>query len=229
MSTARPSAPRSGFTLIELVVVVGVLIAGSTVAVSGVFSALRGNAVEDAVRTVELVCRAAQDHARQADVRAIAAGQPFQPGWRYGVVLVDARGAGRTPWVGLTYGPAATAEHLLLDAAGEPVLRRELPRLVGVLTGSSSSDLARLSPAPGATGEVGWMFQYGTGWLTLEPTRHLRPTFVGVDPARIAATGLPPAICVAGPALIALATPDRSTVRSIELFPVGALASRAVR
>lgn len=156
---------RRGFTLIEMMVVISIIIVLSAASIPSILSISRRAAVSAAVTRVQSLLNESQRFAKRKTLVA----QVLTAADHYGVVFVNDVSA---PYVAMTYGTQITDE--MLDEFGQPFSRVKIP---------ASLELAW----DGASTRLGWFFQYGTGKPILLPADQ-RPINIGT-PA-VAAKGL---------------------------------------
>ncbi len=156
---------RIAFTLIEMVIVIGIIIAMSVAAIPAVMSAARRAAVNGGAAKLEAVLSEAQRLARRTTPLA----QVLTAAAHYGVAIVTDEGA---PYATILYGTTSTAELIADD--GAPVHRAVLP--------------ASLTPVwNGGGSRLAWFFQYGNGKPIISPADQ-EPVDIGTT--AVAATGL---------------------------------------
>lgn len=145
---------RQGFTAIEMMVSLIVLLALSSVTVPSLVGALRHARVNEAANAVSKAIGVARSLARtrQADAAKF-----------YGVVIVNDQ---EPAWVGVTYGVTATKDDLLLEK-GKPVCRLAFNRNVVVFQGAS--------PLPES---LGFFFKYRLGHPIATPSATAKPTTI---------------------------------------------------
>jgi type II secretory pathway pseudopilin PulG len=191
-------APSSGFTSIELLVVLSIMVLLGGITVPMMLPALRKGSVSDAVNTIASVTEQARSLAL-ATARPTAGATPG-PEDCFGVVIF--REAERYV-VALTRGPTADPGRIALDpVTGEPLSRQVLPAGVAVLVGSSEA-----SSGP-VTSSLGWLFQYRTGLCVAEPGQDAQAIQVGRGDAAVSR-------------YLAVSTPDGRYRSEVAVFPIG--------
>jgi type II secretory pathway pseudopilin PulG len=145
MTRSPSTAPRGGFTAIELLVVLGIIILLMSMSVPGLVGALRKGKVNDAANTIVRVSSQGRQLAR---TRQIGAATKF-----YGMVLVN----DETPaYAALTYGTTAS-KTTILHRGGDPT-KPEVCKL------NFNRNITLMLDAAPLTAELGWMYQYRTGY-----------------------------------------------------------------
>ncbi|MFT3766288.1 MAG: type II secretion system protein [Minicystis sp.] len=197
LETERPMTHhRRGFTAFELLIVIGIIMVLTGMSAAPLLPALRRGSVNDAASAVLGV-------ADQA--RLLAMSRRAEPGY-YGVVI----DTGAQPaYVALTYGTSATVADIAM-AGGKPVAKVEFNRNVMVFTGADHAS------ATAATGPIGWLYQYRTGFPVTGPSAlSSAVTAIGTADAR---GGLPKALSVRGI--------DGTHRMAVEIYSMGLGSSR---
>ncbi|MBA3685090.1 MAG: type II secretion system protein [Planctomycetes bacterium] len=213
---------QSGFTLLELSVVVGVMLTLATVGMTGLSSSLRDSSVDGASQGIEQAADFARRLAMNPWGKAIDTASRHDELKRYGVVLVDAQ-SGAPAYVAVTYGSAATVANILLGSDGKPVFQRAFNRNVAFYSGPAGSAPPRLGT------DLGWMYHYDTGMTASGCARTLRPVCVGITAARVAASRLDPVTTVRITDQLAAGTLDGRLRLAIEVQPTGMMTTGAWR
>ncbi len=169
--TAMTTTPRAGFTAIELLVVLIVVLVLIGMAVPALLGSMRKGSVNDAANAVIRVSSQARQFARTRSLVAAAVGY-------YGLTIASDNGQ---TYVALTYGTDAKPATILMQpATGKPVSKLLLNRNVLAYTGDKyDPDGAR--PLENAQ-SVGWLYQYRTGYPIVDATTTAKCMNIGVDP-----------------------------------------------
>jgi type II secretory pathway pseudopilin PulG len=179
---------RAGFTMVELVTVIGIILLLTGLTLPAIAGALRRQAVENACRTIIEASRVAADLACRTNPPA-SGPVPF-----FGVAI-EAKADGSDASVVVTWGttyPPTPAQALVRkttewfdwtqynaasDVAGSPaVWRRRLPG--GVALHMPVGDPNALQPVSAA----GWLYQYRTGWPIVSASLTATGRSIGVSP-----------------------------------------------
>lgn len=160
--------PRKAFTAIEILVVLVVALVLIGMAVPALMGALRKGSVNDAANAIMRVSSQARQLAR---TRQLASAGRY-----YGIVIV-APADGSSPYAALTHGPTA-AEDTILRYNGKPVSKLLFNRNVVVYTGREHNS----ATAVPLTTEIGWLYQYRTGYPIVDASPTAVNVNLGVDP-----------------------------------------------
>ena len=116
--------PRAGFTLIELMIVIGIMIVLSTLSITGIVRSLRAASVNSAAAALRLACATAQDRAMMM-VGASAAEYP-------GVILGNRNGRWTVAVISATeaQAPSASWDRAILDEEGLPAITQFSPNVI---------------------------------------------------------------------------------------------------
>ncbi len=199
----RVARARAGFTAIELMVVLIVILVLIGLAVPGLVGAMRKGSVNDAANAIMRVSSQARQFARTRP--APRTGSP--PAY-FGLVIVG----DRQPYVALTWGPECTKDYIYVqktnwavgddrtdydvydsrspsrtDPNAKPVSKLLFNRNVIVYTGQTNDPLdGSVTPL---SGDVGWFYQFRTGYpikpvspAPLQPEPNSPNVNIGVDP-----------------------------------------------
>lgn len=140
---------RSGYTAIELMLVLSIIAVLSAMTAPSVVSSLRSAAASGGAEMIETVAREARILAMSNNARSE----------HYGVVVYAADGR---HYAALTYGAAPTVANIMQASDGEPILQMVLNRNVAVFLGADHADHEEdVIMVDGD--EFGWMHQYRTG------------------------------------------------------------------
>lgn len=179
-----PRSPRCrlGFTAIELLIVLIVVLILIGLVVPGLLGALRKGSVNDAANSIVRVSSQARQFAR---TRALDSANPKY----FGMILV-APADGKPTYAALTYGANCPPQlgDILPQPNGNPVCKLGFNANVVVYRGEAKAENDP-SVQPLAPGEcLGWVYQYRTGYPIYPAGRPLIewPTIhtvnLGVDP-----------------------------------------------
>lgn len=205
--SGSPGAIRSGFTAVELAMVLAVALAVVGAGSSAMLPSLRKAALNESLATVEEACRTA----RQLAISGRALSSDY-----YGVVLY--RESGQT-WVAVSHGPSPDQTQLALDPAGQPRYRSALVGSIGFFTGSDHASAQVL-----AEGEVvGWLYHHRTGYLTADNALNVTPTFVGLEASELTDAGIIGGRTLLG--ALSLRTFDQRYARAISIYASGIMSA----
>ncbi len=209
----RAARSRAGFTAIELMVVLIVILVLIGLAVPGLVGAMRKGSVNDAANAIMRVSSQARQFARTRP--APKSTPPGVTQAYFGLVIVG----DRQPYVALTWGPDCTKDFIYVqktnwaigddrtdydiyklrsplatDLNAKPVSKLLFNRNVIVYVGEKN-DPADPSVTP-LTADIGWFYQFRTGY-PIKPTGGPQPDSrnvnIGVDPEHpIDGTATPP-------------------------------------
>lgn len=165
---------RKGFTAIELLVVLIVVLVLVGMAVPALVGAMHKGSVNDAANAILRVSSQARQFAR---TRSLPSGPGVAVGY-YGLTVGCDNGQ---TYVALTYGPDATPATVLMQPGGaKPVSKLLLNRNVIAYTGTKYDPDAA---TPVATGDsFGWLYQYRTGYPIVTASTTAKNMNIGVDP-----------------------------------------------
>ncbi|MBA3847126.1 MAG: prepilin-type N-terminal cleavage/methylation domain-containing protein [Planctomycetes bacterium] len=218
-TTLRAGRPRAGFTAIELMVVLIVILVLIGLAVPGLVGAMRKGSVNDAANAIMRVSSQARQFARTRPAPSTTPGSP--PAAYFGLVIV---GDEQPNYVALTWGTSCTKADIYIQrqwGSGDdrtnfatylgappelkngnpiPVSKLLFNRNVIVYTGTvqdpdpANPNVKPLESQPGQ--EIGWFYQFRTGYPIRPNPRGTPPqpnspnVNIGVDPL---APGVDPA------------------------------------
>lgn len=148
----RRTRSSSGYTAIELLIVVGIIGLLSAMATPALLPMLRRGKVSDAANAITMI-------ARQARLLAMER-TPDARGWRYGVAVVHDE-ATRATTVSLILGRpedarTGDAERIVKDDADQPALQVRLPDAVDVWIGDTPL-------RDGEKKSVSWFYEWRSG------------------------------------------------------------------
>jgi type II secretory pathway pseudopilin PulG len=148
MSPTVGLRPRAGFTAVELLVVISIIIMVSAFSLPSITAAIRRGGVNGAADKVLQVITEAQLRAR----RQVPASSDLARGPLYGVAIIP---AGTNSWnITLLKGAKLTDEAMV---GSDPVLRVHLPTGIRVYAGFADAEPQPLDHA------IGWFFLPGSG------------------------------------------------------------------
>ncbi len=221
----RPSAARAGFTAIEMMVVVSIIILLVAMTVPSIFPAIKKGRVHDAANAIMRVASQARQLARTRQQPSAAMGLRY-----YGVSVVMPPG-GAPAYAVLVYGdgsspPASpSAEELKTqNDSTKFVAKMEFNR--NVLPYQSSSSPGPTVKTPISTGQgVRWYYQYRTGFVIQNATTATTTMNVGTAavPAQAATATTPaiPAIPAGTPAEFGVCSLDQQYVVAVAIYSIG--------
>ncbi len=159
-SAHRCPRARVGFTAIEMVVVLGIIMLLASMSLPGLLGALRKGRISDAASSIMNASSIATGLARSGQASPM----------RYGVVVVVDDGL--PSYVAVTYGLDATRATILTDggAPAKPVCRIPFNRNVVVFDGNVPM-----------TSNKGWQYQSRTGF-PIQTGSPMVPTNIGAVP-----------------------------------------------
>ncbi|MBA3707311.1 MAG: prepilin-type N-terminal cleavage/methylation domain-containing protein [Planctomycetes bacterium] len=140
---------RQGFTAIEMLMVVGIVLILATMAVPAIVPALRRGQVNDAASAIMQI-------SKEARLLAMHAAAPADNS-HYGIAIIDDPAFDPQVVVALIYGisGASPKASIVKDANGKNVAIKKLARSVAVYTGATE--------LRAAGGVLSWFYQYRTG------------------------------------------------------------------
>jgi type II secretory pathway pseudopilin PulG len=236
MPSDRSSVPmpnrrrRAGFTAIELIVVVSVIILLVSLTVPSIMPALKKGAVNDAATAIQRVCSQARQLARTRQEPAPSAGSAVK---YWGVnVVVPADFPTKPAYAAVIFGntvPSGTDDGLELNPLStsspkKPWFRQDMPR---------SAAPFKMDARPGGNpriytflpkgSSVAWYYQYRTGFVIKDGSTATQPMNVGTVavPADLSATPPTPAIPPGVPPVFGVASLDQKYVMAIAVYSIG--------
>lgn len=141
---------RRGFTVIEMLFVMGTIAILAGMAVPAVAPALRRGRVNEAANLIVRL---------NSEARALARSSTLSNTDFYGVVVVN----GEPSYAALTYGANASAA-TILTKNGKPVAKYEFNDSVVVYAGASSATATPIS-------SIGWLYRYGSAYPSMSPSQ----------------------------------------------------------
>jgi type II secretory pathway pseudopilin PulG len=211
---SRPGRTRDGFTAIEMMVVISVMILLVAMSLPGLFPALKKGRVSDAA---EAIMRVASQARQMARLRPQPVGAAVS---YYGVsVVVPATGPA---YAVLTYGnnpPGAAANEFYNDLNGngtadpnEYVCKVNFNNGVRPFNGSTGAPPAVVYTLMGPGSSVAWFYQYRTGF----PIKSTDPADV-YTPINVGVSGSPAPL----PSLFGVCSLDQKFVSAIAVYRIG--------
>ncbi len=233
-ATDRPQGrgrARAGFTAIELMVVVSVIILLVAMTVPSIFPAIRKGRVHDAANAILRVASQARQFARSRIMPP--PGNAAVPCKFYGVaIVVPTSGAA---YAVLTYdnslangsapGPVGQfADYSTTNYLSKQIFNANVMPYTGILTAGGGGSKAVYSLQPRST-MVGWYYQYRTGFvLQNNTTPDMNYTQIGSigTPPLVAnpATGAP-AVLAYPPTVLGVCSLDQQYVVAMAIYSIG--------
>jgi prepilin-type N-terminal cleavage/methylation domain-containing protein len=221
MNRSNTIRQRSGFTAVELVVVIAIMLILTGLAAPTVFASLRRSQVQKGAALVADVARQAQQLAMQG--LAPAGGECW------GVALVHDPADRPEPYVALIYGkPTGNVRNRDLWDLPSPAPERKIEKLAGSLAVHVGTTMLRDATPT----EVSWFYDWRTGSpLVVQSGALTGPASIGLRTLTYAnAFGLGTDITtpVAAPSVgtepgLVIASSDGQIRRAIQVFPSGLL------
>jgi type II secretory pathway pseudopilin PulG len=229
--TPRCARARSGFTAIELMVVVSIIILLVAMTVPSIFPAIRKGRVHDAANAIMRVASQARQFARSRPMPP--AGNASVPQYFYGVAIVVP--ASGPAYAVLTYdniaanGAASGPVGRLADNSSTNYLSKQtfnanVMPFTGVLNPGSPGVKAVYSLQPRST-MVGWYYQYRTGFViqNSSPPATNWTQIGSIGTAAVAAnpvTGAP-AVLAYPPQVFGVCSLDQQYVVAMAIYSIG--------
>lgn len=224
MTTPRihASNPRAGFTAIELVVVVSVIILLVSLTVPSIMPALKKGAVNDAATAIQRACSQARQLARTRQEPSLAgAGAGGIKYWGVNVVVptdFPAKAAYAAVIFGNSVpgGPSTSLENN--PVSGKPWYRQEMPRSAAPFSMAAlPTGTPRTYTFMAKGTSVGWYYQYRTGFVIKDGGTATQPINIGT-PGDSTVT---PPITAGTPPVFGVASLDQKYVMAIAVYSIG--------
>ncbi len=195
---SKPHRPlRAGFTAIEMMVVVSIIIVLVAMVVPTIGPAMKKGAVHDAASAIQRACSQARQLARSTTEPRVTSGS--LPNW-YGVAVVVPSEANLPPYAVVIYGnqdpsnysfvankenqypngtpklDGTTATYTGLKAAAKFPFSRNVMPVKNDSAATTATDYTLMS----AGTAVGWYYQYRTGFVFNDRTKSTKGVDIGV-------------------------------------------------
>jgi type II secretory pathway pseudopilin PulG len=215
---------RAGFTAIELIVVVSVIILLVSLTVPSIMPALKKGAVNDAATAIQRVCSQARQLARTRQEPAPTAGSAVKY-WGVNVVVPSdfpTKPAYAAVIFGNTVpsGPDDTLELNPLSTSNpkKPWFRQDMPRSAAPFKMTSlPTGNPRVYTFLPKGSSVGWYYQYRTGFVIKDGASATQPMSVGTLGDATVTPPIPPGV----PQVFGVASLDQKYVMAIAVYSIG--------
>ncbi len=213
---------RAGFTAIELIVVVSVIILLVSLTVPSIMPALKKGAVNDAATAIQRVCSQARQLARTRQEPSLSgAGAGGVKYWGVNVVVptdfpTKPAYAAVIFGNGTPTGPDTSLENN--PVSGKPWYRQDMPRssapyrMAALPTGNP-----RVYTFMAKGSSLGWYYQYRTGFVIKDGSTATQPINVGTPGDNTVTPSIPPGT----PAVFGVASLDQKYVMAIAVYSIG--------
>lgn len=230
--TTTGNRPRAGFTAIEMMVVVSIIIVLVAMVVPTIGPAMKKGSVHDAASAIQRACSQARQLARSTTEPRVASGMPPS----YGVSVVVPTQANAPAYAVVIYGNSNPSDYGFasnegnqypngtpaLDGAGNISGMRaaaKFPFNRGVMPVFADSATAATVPSYNflsAGSAVGWYYQYRTGFVFNNVSQWTRAVDIGVP-----ASG-------ARPEALGVASLDMKYIVAVAVYKIGLLNAQDV-
>lgn len=223
---ANDRDPRAGFTAIELIVVVSVIILLVSLTVPSIMPALKKGAVNDAATAIQRVCSQARQLARTRQEPSPGVGGGIK---YWGVnVVVPTDFPTKPAYAAVIFGNSTpTGPDPSLEnnpASNKPWYRQDMPRSAAPfkMNALPSGTPATYTFMPKGS-SVGWYYQYRTGFVIQNGGTATQPINIGTVafPGDSTVTPPLPAIPAGIPPVFGVASLDQKYVMAIAVYSIG--------
>ena len=224
--------PRAGFTAIEMMVVVSIIIVLVAMVVPTIGPAMKKGSVHDAASAIQRACSQARQLARSTTEPRVTSGLPQ---W-YGVSVVVPTEANKPAYAVVVYGNTNPSDYGFASSEanqypnGTPSLdgvgnisglkpASKFPFNRGVMPVSAASASASTTPSytfMSSGSAVGWYYQYRTGFVFNNVAASTRAVDIGVP-----ASG-------ASPEALGVASLDMKYIVAVAVYKIGLLNAQDV-
>ena len=211
---------RAGFTAIELIVVVSVIILLVSLTVPSIMPALKKGAVNDAATAIQRACSQARQLARTRQEPSLSAGTGGIKYW--GVNVVVPTDPAKAAYAAVIFGNSVPGgANTALEnnpVSNKPWYRQDMPRSASpFMMNALPTGNPRIYTFMARGTSVGWYYQYRTGFVIKDGGTATQPINIGT-PGDSTVT---PPVVAGTPPVFGVASLDQKYVMAIAVYSIG--------